>query len=133
MPFKSKAQQRFMFARHPRIAKRWADEMKDKDQSIKKLPEKVRSKKSKREKLAQDHAGSSPANYWTGKDDTQRLEGGVGGGGRRDVPLPKNGFGTLFGTGHPMSKSAFDNGFMDEIQRIANMPLAFVSRGTLRR
>ena len=24
MPFKSKAQQRFMFARHPRIAKRWA-------------------------------------------------------------------------------------------------------------
>jgi len=24
MPFKSKAQQRFMFARHPEIAKRWA-------------------------------------------------------------------------------------------------------------
>lgn len=24
MPFKSKAQQRYMFARHPRIAKRWA-------------------------------------------------------------------------------------------------------------
>ena len=25
MPFRSKAQQRFMFARHPAIAKRWAD------------------------------------------------------------------------------------------------------------
>ena len=24
MPFKSKSQQRFMFARHPKIAKRWA-------------------------------------------------------------------------------------------------------------
>jgi hypothetical protein len=24
MPFKSKAQMRFMFARHPKIAKRWA-------------------------------------------------------------------------------------------------------------
>ena len=35
MPFKSKAQQRFMFAKHPTIAKRWAKETK----SIKKLPE----------------------------------------------------------------------------------------------
>lgn len=26
MPFKSKAQQRFMFARHPEIAKRWSKE-----------------------------------------------------------------------------------------------------------
>lgn len=26
MPFKSKAQQRYMFARHPGIAKRWAKE-----------------------------------------------------------------------------------------------------------
>ena len=24
MPFKSKAQQRYMFARHPKIARRWA-------------------------------------------------------------------------------------------------------------
>lgn len=38
MPFKSKAQQRFMFARHPKMAKRWADETP----SIKKLPEKVK-------------------------------------------------------------------------------------------
>lgn len=26
MPFKSKAQQGFMFAKHPKIAKRWANE-----------------------------------------------------------------------------------------------------------
>ena len=35
MPFKSKAQQRFMFAKHPEMAKRWAKETKN----IKKLPE----------------------------------------------------------------------------------------------
>lgn len=37
MPFKSKAQQRFMFAKHPRMAKEWADKTPD----IKSLPEKV--------------------------------------------------------------------------------------------
>jgi len=41
MPFASKSQQRFMFAKHPRIAKRWAHKMKRKGQSIKALPEKV--------------------------------------------------------------------------------------------
>lgn len=35
MPFKSKAQARFMFSQHPKIAKRWAS----KTLSIKKLPE----------------------------------------------------------------------------------------------
>lgn len=35
MPFKSKAQQRWMFANHPEMAKRWADHTPD----IKKLPE----------------------------------------------------------------------------------------------
>lgn len=40
MPFKSKAQQRFMFATHPRIAKRWADKTKN----MKKLPEHVKEK-----------------------------------------------------------------------------------------
>jgi len=40
MPFKSKAQQRFMFAKHPRIAKRWARHTKN----MKKLP----AKKKKR-------------------------------------------------------------------------------------
>lgn len=35
MPFRSKAQQRFMFAKHPRIAKRWAKETKN----FKSLPE----------------------------------------------------------------------------------------------
>jgi len=42
-PFKSKAQQKFMFARHPKIAKRWAKETK----SIKSLPKKVRKKKKR--------------------------------------------------------------------------------------
>lgn len=36
MPFKSKSQARFMYAKHPKIAKRWAKKTK----SIKKLPEK---------------------------------------------------------------------------------------------
>ena len=39
MPFKSKAQQRFMFAEHPKMAKEWADKTPD----IKVLPEKVGS------------------------------------------------------------------------------------------
>lgn len=43
MPFKSKAQQRFMFAKHPKMARDWAHETKD----IKSLPEKV--KKATRE------------------------------------------------------------------------------------
>lgn len=44
MPFKSKAQERFMFANHPEMAKEWASKT---DQN--KLPEKVkRSSKNKR-------------------------------------------------------------------------------------
>ncbi len=42
MPFESKAQQRFMFAKHPRVAKRWADHTPD----MKKLPEKKMKKTS---------------------------------------------------------------------------------------
>jgi hypothetical protein len=38
MPFKSKAQQRFMFATNPEMAKKWAKETKD----FKKLPEHVK-------------------------------------------------------------------------------------------
>lgn len=41
MPFKSKAQARLMFAKHPDIAKRW----EDKTPSIKALPNKVKRKK----------------------------------------------------------------------------------------
>lgn len=41
MPFKSKAQQRFLFAKHPKIAKEFADETDD----IKDLPEHVSDKK----------------------------------------------------------------------------------------
>jgi hypothetical protein len=39
MPFKSEAQRRFMFAKHPEIAKRWAKEYPNQ----KDLPEKVKS------------------------------------------------------------------------------------------
>ena len=38
MPFKSKAQARYMFKKHPQIAKRWAKKTK----SIKRLPNKKR-------------------------------------------------------------------------------------------
>ena len=44
MPFKSKAQQKFMFARHPKMAKRWANETKN----IKKLPKKIKKRKKKK-------------------------------------------------------------------------------------
>ena len=40
MPFKSKAQQKFMYARHPKIAKRWA-----KITDFKHLPKKIKKKK----------------------------------------------------------------------------------------
>ncbi len=43
MPFKSKAQQKWMFANKPDMAKEWATETPD----IKKLPKKVKKKKSK--------------------------------------------------------------------------------------
>jgi len=43
MPFKSKAQQRFMFSQHPKIAKRWAKETNN----IKRLPEKKKPKRRK--------------------------------------------------------------------------------------
>lgn len=48
MPFKSKSQQRFMFAKHPKMAKRWAHETDD----IKALPEKVKEKKASMTLLA---------------------------------------------------------------------------------
>jgi hypothetical protein len=44
MPFKSKAQERFMFARHPEMAKEWAA----KTPSQKALPEHVKPKPKKR-------------------------------------------------------------------------------------
>lgn len=40
MPFKSKAQQKFMFATMPKTAKRWADKTKN----IKSLPKKAAKK-----------------------------------------------------------------------------------------
>lgn len=46
MPFKSKAQQKWMFANKPKMAKEWADETPD----IKKLPKKVKPKKRKAKK-----------------------------------------------------------------------------------
>lgn len=41
MPFKSKAQRKFLFARKPKVAKEFAKKTK----SIKKLPKKVKKKK----------------------------------------------------------------------------------------
>ena len=46
MPFKSQAQAKFMFAKHPKMAKEWADVTP----SIKELPEKVSPKKRKKKK-----------------------------------------------------------------------------------
>jgi len=43
MPFKSKAQQAFMFSQMPKVAKRWAKETP----RIKSLPKKVAKKRSK--------------------------------------------------------------------------------------
>lgn len=47
MPFKSKAQARFMFARHPGIAKRWVNESRRKH-PIKGLPARKGSRRGKR-------------------------------------------------------------------------------------
>jgi hypothetical protein len=43
MPFRSKAQMRFLYAKHPVIAKRWAKETP----SIKQLPKRVKHKKGR--------------------------------------------------------------------------------------
>lgn len=43
MPFKSKAQQKYMFATMPKTAKKWAGETKN----IKSLPKKAAKKRSK--------------------------------------------------------------------------------------
>ena len=45
MPFKSKAQQRFLFARKPKIAKEFASKTK----SFKSLPERLGERKRKKE------------------------------------------------------------------------------------
>ena len=47
MPFKSRSQQRFMFANHPKMAEEWAHKTKD----ISKLPEKVKRSSAKQRKL----------------------------------------------------------------------------------
>ncbi len=47
MPFKSRSQQKFLYARHPAIAERWAKETPD----IKNLPEKKRSAAAEVHKL----------------------------------------------------------------------------------
>lgn len=46
MPFKSKSQQRYMFSKHPKIAKEFASKTK----SFKALPEKAKHKKSSHKK-----------------------------------------------------------------------------------
>ena len=46
MPFKSKAQKKWMYANKPEMAKKWSDHTAN----AKKLPEKVKSKKCKSKK-----------------------------------------------------------------------------------
>lgn len=46
MPFKSKAQQRYLFAKNPEVAKEFAEHTK----SFKKLPEHAKRKKAKKRK-----------------------------------------------------------------------------------
>lgn len=50
MPFKSKAQERFLFAKKPKVAKEFAKATKVEGINIKKLPEHVKEK-SKPEKI----------------------------------------------------------------------------------
>jgi hypothetical protein len=45
MPFKSKAQMRWMFANHPEMAKRWAHETPDIADLVDKLARKKRKKR----------------------------------------------------------------------------------------
>lgn len=40
MPFVSEAQRKFMWARHPRLARKWSDEMDAEGKSQKNLPKK---------------------------------------------------------------------------------------------
>lgn len=42
MPFKSKSQQRYLYLKHPKVAKKFAEETED----FSKLPEKAKKKKS---------------------------------------------------------------------------------------
>ena len=51
MPFKSESQRRFLWAKHPEIAQKWADEFPDQG----KLPKHVK-KKAKSKKKGTDHA-----------------------------------------------------------------------------
>ena len=51
MPFKSKAQQRFMFATMPKTAKKWAKKTKN----IKKLPEHVEKKSTYHEDMVRGY------------------------------------------------------------------------------
>ena len=47
MPFASKDQLRYLYAKEPAVAKRFAEEMKKSGKSFKALPEKVKKKKGK--------------------------------------------------------------------------------------
>jgi len=57
MPFRSEAQRKFMFAKHPAIAKRWAEEYPESAKGN--LPEHVKPKpKKKAKKKKKKHSGS---------------------------------------------------------------------------
>lgn len=56
MPFESEAQRRFMFARHPKIAKRWADTYGITDD----LPKRKGKKRSKAHPAAEGLKRATP-------------------------------------------------------------------------
>ena len=54
MPFKSKAQQGFMFANMPKTAKKWAKETPNTKSLPKKVAKKAKKKESKKKKRRRD-------------------------------------------------------------------------------
>ena len=56
MPFKSEAQRRYLWAKHPQIAERWAKEYPNQ----KSLPRHVRKPKQQQRKRQQRHLRSKP-------------------------------------------------------------------------
>lgn len=75
MPFKSKSQQRFMFARHPKMAREWAHETKD----IKSLPEKIDKEKTSAEEQTKDPQALGLGKRFLGATAGSMAIGSVGG------------------------------------------------------
>lgn len=112
MPFESKAQQRYMFAQHPRIAKRWAKETPD----MKNLPEKAMDKKGS---FFADRHQPKAGRFFRdlpGREDGDFAKQSMLGGsqpiniGATGAPMGGQGYrgagmGDLYGTGKPKKKA----------------------------